>query len=49
MIEKKSEDIRCKICGKPATCEVAGIPCCADCADSEEIKSHKEIIQSFED
>ena len=48
MIEKTSEDVRCTICGKPATIIVAGLPYCTDCAKSEEAKETVELVESFE-
>lgn len=48
MIEKTSKDVRCTLCGKPATIVVAGSPYCADCAKSEEIKEAVELVESFE-
>jgi hypothetical protein len=48
MMEKTSENIVCIICGKPATCEVAGKPCCDDCKNSDEIKQQQTLIESFE-
>ena len=49
MMEKTSEDIKCHVCGKPAVTTIAGIPVCAVCAQSEELKKDNELIESFEE
>lgn len=53
MIEKTSENIICAVCGKPAIIVIAGIPCCADCVNSEQVleaqESENEILESFKD
>jgi hypothetical protein len=49
MIEKTSEDVKCRVCGKPAITEIAGIPVCSSCVDAPEVKEAQKMIENFED
>lgn len=48
MIEKTSKDIKCVVCGAPATSIIAGLPCCDNCVDNDKIKEAQETIESFQ-
>lgn len=47
MIEKTSKDLKCVVCGEPATVTVAGNPYCDKCKDSESAKEAQELQDCF--
>ena len=49
MIEKTSQNVKCKYCGCVATTTYQGIPCCDDCAQSEELLEDIKLVESFEE
>lgn len=49
MIEKTSKNIKCKLCGAPATTVIGVNPYCDNCAkDAQVINEEQELIEIFE-
>lgn len=48
MLEKTSIDVKCHKCDKPAVKEIAGVPCCADCIETEKVSEAVELQKLFD-
>ena len=49
MMEKNSNDIKCEVCGKPATNTVNGHVYCDECKDSQQALDINEIQNAFKE